>query len=136
MGSQTSDSGEIFSKCEIVCNIEMDNNGAKFVVVGEKGVGNGRFVRCTDAISSGELVLTESALVTGPKLSHLLVCVQCLRCLGSVSLCQSCGLPLCLQCQSCDHPHLTSHSQECHLLTRHGVVFHPSTPTQAKLLLP
>ena len=36
-----------------LCNIKMDNNGAKFVVVGEKGVGNGRFVRCTDAISSG-----------------------------------------------------------------------------------
>lgn len=112
----------------------------KFKVHGEKGVGCGRYVRCTETLLPGELILEEDALVSGPKLSHMLVCVQCLRSLNSLSLCNSCGLPLCIKCQNQDFYdqslHLTSHTQECKLLRSSGIKLDPANKTQAKLLLP
>jgi len=115
---------------------------SKIEICGEKNIGPGRHVKSLTKFSPGDLVLLEDALVTGPKLTHVLVCVQCLRSMSALHLCDRCGLPLCPQCHqmveddNSKNLFPSSHSTECNFLSINNIRFNPDSPTKAKLLLP
>ena len=102
-------------------------------VGGVRGVGAGRLVTTTTSLQPGQVVLRESPLVTGPRVSSVLVCVSCLSRLGgSAPSCSSCGLPLCPPCQGAPG----RHSQECRIFTSNKLQFSFQTQSQAKIISP
>lgn len=103
-------------------------------VHGLPGTGAGRHLVASCSLSSGQLVLRETALLVGPRLSCLLVCVECLTRMDQLVTCPRCGFPLCLACKSLEHK-LTYHSPECDLLKINGVKMNLVTKSEAKILL-
>ena len=103
-------------------------------VDGERGVGAGRRVRTARSLQQGEVVLSEPALVTGPRLSSVLVCVSCCSRLTLTTPvpCPTCGLPLCSSCHSAP----ANHSRECLLFSNNNIHFSFKTTSQAKLISP
>ena len=47
----------------------------------------GRYLVTRTTIPAGHMVLREEALITGPRLGPVLVCVQCLHVMGELRLC-------------------------------------------------
>ena len=106
-------------------------------VVGVRGEAAGRRMRTRRRLEAGERVLTETAVVWGPRLSPALVCVSCLARLTSLQVCPTCGLPLCSACQagteSCPPP---PHWTECQIFLINNLHFSFKSPSQAKIISP
>ena len=106
-------------------------------VVGERGEGAGRSMRTRRRLEGGEVVVKETAVVWGPRLSPSLVCVSCLARLPHLQVCPSCGLPLCSACQtgpetSPPPPHWT----ECQMFVINNLHFSFKSSSQAKIISP
>ena len=102
-------------------------------VVGVRGEAAGRRMRTRRRLEAGERVLTETAVVWGPRLSPALVCVSCLARLPHLHHCPACGLPLCSACQSEDQ---ARHNTECQIFTINNLQFSFKSPSQAKIISP
>ena len=106
-------------------------------VVGVRGEAAGRSMRTRRRLEGGEVVLTEPAVVWGPRLSPALVCVSCLARLPHLQLCPSCGLPLCSACQAgCETSPPTPHWTECQIFINNNLTFSFKSPSQAKIISP
>ena len=57
------------------------------LVCGQPGSDGGRYLVSGRSVAAGQLVLREEAILTGPRLSSVLVCVECLERMGGVDLC-------------------------------------------------
>ena len=56
-------------------------------IQGSSGSVVGRYLVSSRSVAGGQLILTEEAFITGPRLSSILVCVQCLHRMGDMCLC-------------------------------------------------
>jgi hypothetical protein len=56
-------------------------------IQGSSGSVVGRYLVSARSVAAGQLVLKEDAFITGPRLSSILVCVQCLHRMGDMCLC-------------------------------------------------
>ena len=56
-------------------------------IQGSSGSVVGRYLLSVGSVEAGQLVLREEAFITGPRLSAILVCVQCLHKIGDICLC-------------------------------------------------
>jgi len=112
---------------------QLDKVSAKVRVNGRRGYGSGRSLVASTNLVSGDVVMIEAPIMTFPRLSGVLVCVNCLGRLDYLSTCTRCGLPLCNDCQGDDQADL--HSRECQVLVHNDVKFTPTSNIEAKLLL-
>ena len=65
---------------------------SELLVCGQPGSGPGRHMVSGRSVPAGQLVLREKALLTGPRLSSVLVCVECLERMECLNVCSRYGL--------------------------------------------
>jgi len=103
---------------------------------GSESDSHGRYLVASRDIRCGETVLNEAAFLKGPRISSVLVCVQCLQKLPSLAECSICGLSLCYSCNSTTVSDATSdHRLECQLLKNNNVKLNSKNENSAKLNL-
>jgi len=102
-------------------------------VEGCRGSGAGRYVLAAKDIPAGQVVLTETPVVFGPKQSSELVCVQCCGVLPEMKGCDTCGLPLCFNCSDKgeDLSSNSGHKSECLLFSQNQIKFSFQSPDDA-----